>query len=136
MKKTLLRILKIFLVICIAGFLLLYLILYTVFNRTHEFRAQARLGQPIVAAIDEYKKYTGNYPASLTSLVPTYLPKMPEIPDKSKYKFGGWDYRLVKKGDEITYELSYYMGKGGIVYEPPNWIGVDEGSRKVILKNK
>lgn len=39
-------------------------------------------------------------------------------------------------GSVVSYSLRYYMGKGGIEYEPPDWIGNDEGHKTVVLSNK
>src|SRR5437773_11697957 len=95
-------------------------------SRTPEFVAQAQAGQPIVGAIDQYRKQTGSYPAALSDLVPKYLAAAPDVPDRSKNKFTGWDYSPVTNGSVVSYSLRYYMGKGGVEYEPPNWIGNDE----------
>jgi type II secretory pathway pseudopilin PulG len=106
------------------------------FSRTREFRAQAQVGQLIVQAIDEYRKQTGNYPALLADLAPKYLPIAPDLPDEPNHKFTGWDYRVVTNQTAVSYSLKYYLGRGGIEYEPPNWIGNNEGTRTVILSNK
>jgi len=105
-------------------------------NRTHAFLAQAQTGQPIVRAIEEYRKQTGNYPASLTNLVPTFLAKIPDTVDKSRHKFSGWEYRPITNDVRPSYILRYYMGRGGVEYKPPNWIGNDEGDQTIILKNE
>jgi hypothetical protein len=102
-------------------------------SRTSEFQAQAQAGKPIVRAIDEYQKQTGNYPTSLTNLVPKYLPAVPDIAEESKHKLTGWDYRMVTNGSHVSYTLRCYMGRGGIEYQPPDWISNDEGHRTVIL---
>jgi hypothetical protein len=112
------------------------IILRVMFSRTREFRAQARAGQPIVRAIEDYRKQNGNYPVSLADLAPKYLPTVPDMPDESKSKFRGWDYRTVTNGVAVSYTLRYYMGRGGVEYEPPKWIGNDEGTRTVILSNE
>jgi hypothetical protein len=64
-------------------------------SRTGEFLTQAQAGQPIVRAIDEYRKQTGSFPASLTNLVPKYLSAVPDMADESSHKLIGWDYRTV-----------------------------------------
>jgi hypothetical protein len=112
------------------------LILRLMFSRTREFRAQAHLGQPIVRAIEEYRKRTGVYPESLADLAPKYLPTVPDLPDESNNKFGGWNYCTVTNGAIVSYSLRYYMGRGGVEYEPPKWIGNNEGHRTVILSNE
>jgi hypothetical protein len=121
-----------FIIVVVCGILILRLM----FSRTREFRAQAKSGQPIVQAIEEYRKQTGVYPRSLTDLAPRYLPTIPDLPDESKNKFAGWDYRTVTNNMLASYGLSYYMGRGGIEYEPPIWIGNDEGHRTIILSNE
>ena len=106
------------------------------FSRTREFRAQAQVGQPIVRAIEQFHKQVGNYPASLADLAPKFLPTVPDTPDESQHKFSGWDYRTVTNGVTVSYTLRYYMGRGGIEYEPPVWYGNNEGHRKAILRNE
>ena len=106
------------------------------FSRTREFRAQAEAGQPIVRAIEEFRRHTGTYPASLADLVPKYLPTVPDLPNEPEHKFSGWDYQAVTNGTVVSYTLKYYMGKGCVEYRPPNWIGNDEGTRTILLKNK
>ena len=105
-------------------------------SRTSEFKALAQAGQPIVRAIDGYYKQAKSYPTSLTDLVPKYLAAVPDMPDESHHKFSGWDYRIVTNGAAISYSLSCDMGHGGVTYDPPNWIGDDEGYRVVVLSNK
>jgi hypothetical protein len=90
-------------------------------SRTSEFKKQAELGQPIVRAIEDYHKQTGSYPASL---------------DELHQKLSGWDYRTVTNGTAVSYSLRFYMGKGGVEYQPPDWIGNDEGQKTVILSNR
>jgi hypothetical protein len=51
----------------------LFLALQLLVSRTREFHAQARLGQPIVQAIGQFKGDTGDYPSSLANLYPKYL---------------------------------------------------------------
>ena len=105
-------------------------------SRTSEFKAQALAGQPIVRAIEDYRKQTGSYPPSLAALTPKYLATVPDIPDESQHKFTGWDYRIVTNGTAISFSLRYYMGRGGVEYQPPNWIGNDEGHTTVVLSNQ
>ncbi len=126
---------KLFLLIvavCVLGFL----VLHALFDRTREFRAQAQAGQPIVRAIEDYHKQTGTYPPSLADLAPKYLAIAPDIPDQSQHKFIGWDYHIVTNGTAVSYSLMYYMGRGGVEYKPPNWIGNDEGHQTVVLSNQ
>jgi len=78
-----------------------------------EYKAQAKLGQPIVSAIEDYHTQTGSYPTSLDAL---------------PQKYSGWTY----KTDQTTatngwYALSYRIGQGGVEYEPRRWIGGDRG---------
>jgi hypothetical protein len=122
-----------------AGLLLAYIGLAGLrfaFGRERHFREQAKLGQPIVRAIEDFQKETGSYPTSLVELVPKHLSTIPEIPDPSQHKYHGWEYRSITNGAAITYSLRYYMGRGGIEYEPPHWIGNNEGTRKIILTNE
>ena len=120
------------LVLGVCGIVALQLL----FSRTREFRAKARAGQPIVQAIETFRKQTGNYPASLAELAPKYLPAMPDIQQDEHYKYGSWEYRVVTNGGVVSYSLRSYMGRGGIEYEPPNWIGNDEGSTTIVLRNE
>jgi hypothetical protein len=134
--KTFLRVLG---WLAIAGLILLVggvILLRALFSRTREFRAKAESGQPIVRAIEQYKKDSGTYPASLADLAPKYLPVVPDLPDESKSKFEGWDYRTETNGVLVSYSLRYYMGRGGVEYEPPTWSGNDEGHRTVLFKNE
>ena len=105
-------------------------------SRTRKFRAQARVGQPIVRAIEDYRKQWGRYPASLRELSPQYLATVPEIRKEGQYKYGSWEYRLVTNGAVVSYRLRSYMGRGGVEYESPHWIGNHEGSRKIVLSNE
>jgi hypothetical protein len=120
------------LTLAVCGFIVLHLL----FDRTREFRTKAEAGQPIVRAIEEFKVRTGNYPTSLSALVPSYLPVMPDTPDIPNHKFGGWEYQTETNGGQVSYSLRCDMGRGGVEYEPPNWIGNDEGHKVVILRNK
>ena len=128
---TPMRVLFVVVGVVVCGFVGLSLLL----SRTLEFRAQAGRGQPIVRGIEEFKKQTGAYPASLADLVPKYLPDAPDIADWPNHKFRGWDYRTVTNGVPVSYSLRYYMGRGGVEYEPPVWFGNDEGHRTVLLRN-
>jgi hypothetical protein len=113
-----------------------YALLILAFDRTREFQAQARAGQPIIQAIESYYKRTGSYPDSLTNLFPQYLTNLPDIADIEHEKTTGWDYHIVTNNAVISYRLRYYMGRGGVEYEPPIWFGNDEGSRKILFKSK
>jgi hypothetical protein len=115
----------------VVGFLGLHLLV----SRTFEFRAQAHRGQPIVRAIEDFKKQTGFYPVALADLVPKHLPIAPDIPNYPNHKYQGWEYRTVTNGGAVTYSLRYYMGRGGVEYEPPVWFGNNEGHRSVLLRN-
>ena len=95
-------------------------------SRTGQFTAQAQAGQPIVRAVEEFQKRTGSYPASLAVLAPKHLLAVP----------AGWEYRMVTNGVTVTYTLRYYLGRGGVEYEPPVWYGNDEGHRTVLLRNE
>jgi|GEM_PF-3415913 type II secretory pathway pseudopilin PulG len=118
-------------VIFFGGLVFLHLLL----DRTREFRAQAKIGQPIVQAIEHYRKQTGEYPPSLAVLAPNYLKEAPPISEWSHHTSRGWDYRIVANDSQVTFNLLYYMGKGGVWYAPPNWYGSDNGHEKVILRN-
>jgi hypothetical protein len=105
-------------------------------SRKREFLALAEKGQPIVKAIETYHQQTGYFPPSLADLSPKYLPQAVEVPDRANHKYEGWDYTLATKGSIVTYELKYYLGRGGVIYKPPNWVGNDEGSMTLILTNQ
>jgi len=124
------------LLIAATCFLLLLVLRYVGFDGTREFRAQAQAGQPIVRAIEEYRKQTGAYPESLAAIAPKYLPAVPELPDELNRKLTGWDYRKVTNSLVVSYSLRYYMGRGGVEYEPPKWIGTYEGDKTVIFTNE
>ncbi len=49
------------------------------YDRTLQFYLQARRGQPIVQALEQYRHVMGHYPESLTDLVPTYLAQRTEL---------------------------------------------------------
>ena len=106
------------------------------FGRERSFRAQAELGQPIVRAIEQYRVQTGRYPASLAALVPDFLSLVPQVPDRAQHQFSGWDYQTETNAGVVTYSLRYYLGRGGVEYRPPHWIGNDEGHRKILLSNE
>jgi hypothetical protein len=38
----------------------------------------ARISEPLIAAIEQYNKDRGEYPSSLSELIPRYLPKIPD----------------------------------------------------------
>jgi hypothetical protein len=121
-----------------GGFVIVALVifLHILLDRTDEFRIQAKRGQPIVRAIDSYRKDVGRYPVSLSVLIPKYLSQMPDTSYPSGHKFDGWEYRVIVNLDDTTYTLRYYMGRGGVEYEPPVWYGNNEGSRKVLIRNR
>ena len=79
---------------------------------TDEFEAQAKLGQPIVRAIEDYLKQTGTYPGSL---------------DELPLKTSGWTYMTFVDDTQVTYELRYSMGQGDVVYIPSSWLVQDKG---------
>jgi len=106
------------------------------FGRERQFREQAELGQPIARAIEDFRVQTASYPASLAELVPEYLPTVPDMPDEARHKYRGWDYQTETNGAAVTYSLRYYMGRGGVEYRPPHWIGNNDGSLKIILSNE
>jgi len=134
--KLFLRILKWMAISLGISLIALFIGLRILLDRTREFRAQAKLGQPIVHAIEQHKQELGSYPGSLAELTPKYLDKMPDIPDRGNFKFQGWEYRIITNQTSKTYTVRYYMGRGGVEYEPPCWYGNDEGHRKVILRNR
>jgi hypothetical protein len=113
-----------FALLCICGFVYLRL----VFSRTKEFLAQAQAGQPIVQCIEQYRMKTGHYPPSLADLAPKH--------SSAQELFTGWEYQTVTNGAVVSYTFRYYMGRGGVEYEPPNWIGNDEGHRSILLRNR
>ena len=43
------------------------------------FEAATVRAQPIVDALEAYKRDTGHYPPTLAQLIPTYLPKIPKV---------------------------------------------------------
>lgn len=106
------------------------------FGRTSEFRATAKAGQPIVEAIEKFQTDTGHYPGALADLAPRYLPTQPEVPDREQHRFRGWDYELRTNDQGASFSLRYYLGRGGVEYEAPNWIGNNEGSREVVIKGQ
>jgi hypothetical protein len=132
MRSSNRRILLYLLFACVVG----VFVVRALFDRTREFRAQAQAGQPIVGAIEAFKKESGHYPASLADLVPKYLPAPPDVPDRTNHKFRGWEYRTVTNGIAVSYSLIYYMGRGGVEYDPPRWFGNDEGHRTILLRNE
>jgi hypothetical protein len=108
---------------------------WPVWSRPYKFRAQAQAGQPIVRAIEDFHRQTGRYPSTMAELVPKYLASLPELADRANYNYTGWEYTPSTSGTTASYQLRYYLGRGGVEYHPPNWIGDDEGTRKVILTN-
>ena len=81
-------------------------------SRTAKFEAQARLGQPIVRAIEDHLKQTGTYPGSL---------------DELPLKTSGWTYMTFVDDTQVTYELRYRMGQRDVVYIPSSWLVQDKG---------
>ena len=78
-----------------------------------EYKAQAKLGQPIVRAIEDYYTQTGSYPTSLDAL---------------SQKYSGWTYETsTETATNGWYALRYRFSKGGVEYEPHRWIGGDKG---------
>lgn len=103
-------------------------VLLSACSRTREFRAQAEAGQQIVKAIEEFRKKTGNYPASLADLGLKHLPTVSHGP-------GQWEYRAVTNVTGMTFTLSYFMGKGGVQYVPPVWFANDDGHEMILFRN-
>src|SRR5436190_2845629 len=106
-------------IVALCGLLFLsyaLFIYFTMIDRRFVFRFKAQKGQPIVRAIEEFHRQTGNFPASLTNLTPKYLSAVPDMPDRTQHKFSGWDYQIVTNGTAVSYTLRYYMGKGGVEY--------------------
>jgi len=102
-------------------------------DRTKEFQAQAKAGQPLIQAIEAFRKDTGNYPASLSQLTPKYLPEVANDVADRKHKFSGWEYSTdTNMNGIVSYSLYYFMGKGAVMYYPTNWISDDDGYRKPI----
>jgi hypothetical protein len=90
-------------------------------GRKDEYKAQAKLGQPIVRAIEDYHTQTGNYPTSLDAL---------------PQKYSGWTYQTYQNstnGAVISYALRYRHGKGGVEYEPNRWIGGSDNAHYMLL---
>jgi len=80
-------------------------------------KAQAKLGQPIVRAIEDYYTQTGSYPTSLDAL-----------PQKhTGWTYETYTYQNSTNGAVISYMLRYRFGRGGVEYEPNRWIGGDKG---------
>jgi hypothetical protein len=102
------------------------------FSRTAEFRAQARVGQSLVRAIEAFRKDTGTYPATLAELTPKYLPKGTIKPEDYRHD---WDYYTVTNAGTVSYGLSCFMGKGGVRYAAPNWISNEDGHEEVVSLN-
>jgi hypothetical protein len=96
------------------------------FDRMGEFQAHAKAGEPLIQALEAFRKDTGHYPASLTELAPKYLPEVaPESHDQ--HKFGDWEYLTETNGERVSYSLYYFMGKGAVQYQPTNWTANDDG---------
>jgi type II secretory pathway pseudopilin PulG len=109
-------------------FLISSMLLFSGCDRTREFKAQAQAGQRIVQAIEDYRKKTGNYPASLADLDLKPLPTTVNGP-------GRWEYMRVTNWSGISFSLDYFMGKGGVQYLPPMWYADDDGHETIILTN-
>ena len=84
-------------------------------GRTAEFEAQAKLGQPIVRAIEDHLKQTGTYPASL---------------DELPLRTSGWTSMTFVEDTQVTYELRHPMSQGDVVYIPSSWLVQDKGHTK------
>ena len=112
------------------------LTLRLLFDRTREFKAKAREGEPIVTAIESFIHDAGRPPDSLRELVPQYLPSLPPLQDYSNRVFFAWDYSVVSNRSGVSYTLGHFMGKGGVRFEPPYWVGNDEGRRIPLFKHK
>lgn len=130
--RTLVAVFAASLVFVVCGVIALRLM----FSRTREFRAHAQAGQPIVQAIEAYRKQVGSYPPSLAELSPRYLPTLPEIKKEGHFNYGAWEYCLTTNSTAVSYTLRSYMGRGGVEYDPPHWIGNNEGSRKILMSNE
>lgn len=99
------------------------------FPRTTEFRAQARAGQSLVRAIEAFRKDTGRYPATLAELDPKYLTQVAIKPGDLRHR---WQYFTVTNAGTVSYGLSCDMGKGGVRYDPPNWVANEDGHEEVL----
>jgi hypothetical protein len=107
-----------------------------IFDRTREFEDQAQIGQPIVKAIELFRIQSGRCPETLSELVPQYLPIEPSVFNRKHYQSGSWEYKTFTNENAVSYKLRCYMGRGGVEYVPPNWIGIDEGHSKILFQNK
>jgi hypothetical protein len=102
-------------------------------DRSKAFQAQVKAGEPLVEAIEAFRRDTGQYPASLPQLAPKYLPEVASDVSDRKHKFSGWEYLTDTNYDRmVSYSLYYYMGKGAVMYQPTNWISDDDGHREII----
>jgi len=104
------------------------------FDRSREFRAQIRAGQPLVQAIKQFRKDIGRYPKSLPELAPRYLPEVASAPNDLRHKFNRWGYWLDTNDGVVSYHLFYYMGKADVEYDPPNWTANDDGHEMILSK--
>jgi len=105
------------------------------FDRTAEFKAKVREGQPVIQALEAFHRDTGKYPKTLAELAPKYLPNLSNGPTDSEHYFGGWRFYTVTNYNEdnsVTYDLSFFMGKGWVAYRPTNWIANDDGHERVL----
>jgi hypothetical protein len=112
------------------AFLMLWL--FNPFDRTAEFRAQAKVGQRVVRGIEQFRKDTGQYPASLAELVPKYLAEDAIKPERSRYYIKNWEYWTSANNGTVSYGLYCYMGKADVEYNPPNWVANDDGNFRTL----
>jgi hypothetical protein len=103
------------------------------FDRSRAFRKKVKEGTPIVRAIEQFHKDTGSYPASVAELAPKYLSaEVATNVVNFPHPFRRWGYYTFANGEAVSYSLTYFMGKGGVDYTPPNWTGDNDGHRMVI----
>jgi hypothetical protein len=129
-EKFLRRCFKGVVLVFAQGFLMLWL--FNPFDRTAEFRAQAKVGQRVVRGIEEFRKDTGQYPASLDELVPKYLPAVAIRPVAMPYHMKVWSYWTSTNDGTVSYGLYCYMGKADVEYNPPNWVANDDGNYRTL----
>jgi hypothetical protein len=122
-------------ILCLAGALCAYFFWGLAAVPIRYFTV-ARSGRPIAQAIEQFRKINGHYPASLRELAPKYLSTPPDEANWEARKYSGWEYRIVTNRGVESFSLRYYLGRGGVEYEPPNWIANSEGDRSVIMKDK
>jgi hypothetical protein len=78
--------------------------------RAHAFETVVHRGQPIIDALDAYLKDKGQYPDSLTDLVPEYLKK---IPTTGLAGYPEYQFRILSP--ETPYELFVQLDKSNPV---------------------